>query len=240
MFLKKIFIGSLSVILCSIIFCTSYIRDNPHQKASKDTYNNKSLPTIIIDAGHGGEDSGAISAEGVYEKDINLSISITLDKLLRLNGFKTQMIRTEDKSVHTIDFEKSTLRERKVSDIHKRVDIANADKENILISIHQNHFSETKYNGTQIFYSKNNYKSKTLAESIRISVISLIQQNNKRENKESHGIYLLDHTDIPSVIVECGFLSNPQEASLLNQKNYQNDMAYCIFLGILEYCYQNY
>ncbi len=237
--MKNFFILSLSIMLCFFILCISIFPDNTCAKVSND-FDVTSLPTVIIDAGHGGEDSGAISVKGDYEKDINLNISITLEKLLKLNGFKTRMIRTEDKSVHTTDPINSTIRERKVSDIHNRVDIANSDKNNILISIHQNHFTESKYNGTQIFYSKNHYESKNLAETIRLSVTSLVQQDNKRENKEAEGIYLLDHAEVPAIIIECGFLSNPQESELLNQKSYQNNMAYCIFLGILEYCYQNY
>lgn len=237
--LKKIYIISLSAILSIILLCTGFIPEKIYVNAS-ETVSSGKLPTIIIDAGHGGEDSGAISLNGAYEKDINLKIAVTLEKLLRLNGFETKMIRTEDISVHLTDSDTSTLRERKVSDIHNRVDIANADSNNILISIHQNHFSESKYNGTQIFYSKNHYLSENLAETIRKSVTGLMQPDNKRANKESNGVYLLDHTIVPAIIIECGFLSNPQEAEMLNDTAYQNNIAYCIFLGILEYCYQNY
>lgn len=212
--------------------------------ATKSAYTSSQLilksneqPNIIIDAGHGGEDGGASSASGILEKDINLEIALTLEKLLHQSGFNVVMIRNTDCSIH--DESANTTRERKVSDIKNRVEISNSDTDNILISIHQNHFSENQYKGAQIFYSGNNIESVKLAESIKTSVTSLLQPENTRQCKEAENIYLLDNTEVPAVIIECGFLSNPEEADLLAQKDYRNSMAYSIYLGLLEYLYLN-
>lgn len=225
---------SSAFIVCGIIGLTVVGENNFDSKPTSGEI--KSIgPCIILDAGHGGEDSGAVSESGLLEKDVNLDICLTLEKLLKQSGFSTKMIRSEDVSVHTNHGE--TIRERKVSDIHNRTDIANADKNNILVSIHQNHFSQEKYKGTQVFYSKNSLNSSKLAESIRISVTSLLQQENTRECKKSSGVYLLDKVTVPAVIVECGFLSNQEESDLLADSEYRDEMAYSIYLGILEYMY---
>lgn len=237
--LKRIYILVLSVLFCiSIISVSLLVNSNIKVTAVSSGYISNSFPTVVIDAGHGGEDGGAVSELGSLEKDINLDICITLEKLLLQSGFNTKMIRSTDVSVHDEDAE--TTRQRKVSDIHNRVEAANSDSNNILVSVHQNHFSESKYFGTQVFYSKNNANSQILAENIRTAVTSLLQPENTRKSKESTDVYLLDNATVPAVIVECGFLSNPDEAYLLSQEDYRDDMAYSIYLGILEYIYLNY
>ena len=235
--MKKAYITVLSILLCLLIGSILLVSSRYKSSATKvvNAENQTTLPTIIIDAGHGGEDSGALSANGTAEKDVNLDISLTLDKLLKTSGFNTVMIRTDDTSIHNPDA--STTRERTVSDIHNRVNISNSDKNNILISIHQNHFSDSKYSGAQMFYSKNNYNSRNLAECIKGSVTGLLQNSNTRECKESSGVYLLDNVTVPAVIVECGFLSNTQEAELLSTAEYRDNMAYSVYLGIMEYSY---
>ncbi len=188
-------------------------------------------PVVVIDAGHGGEDGGA-SANDVLEKDINLSISLKLRDMLTAAGVEVVMTREEDKSIY--DESAGTTREKKVSDLHNRADIINSSENNILVSIHQNKFEQSKYSGTQIFYSKNNPQSELLAESIRKSVTGLIQPDNKRELKPAESsIYILDTATVPAVIVECGFISNEEEAKLLSDDNYQQKMAFAIFCGIM-------
>lgn len=188
---------------------------------------------VIIDPGHGGEDSGAV-ANSVLEKDINLDISLRLRDMLRASGITVKMTRDSDLSIY--DTSAGTIREKKVSDLKNRVEIANSSKNNILVSIHQNKFEDSKYSGAQMFYSTNNEKSKILAESIRQSVTGLIQQDNKRELKKGDSsIYLLNNSTVPSVIVECGFLSNAEEAKKLSDEEYKNKMAFAIYCGILEY-----
>lgn len=202
-------------------------------KVSVSSENVKSMPTIVIDAGHGGEDGGAVSESGVLEKDINLSIANDTSALFYLLGFDVKQTRKTDIA---LDNGEDTIRKRKVSDMKKRLEIFNSSKENTIISIHQNKFSESKYHGTQIFYSPNNPKSKQLADSIKYSVKGLLQPDNERECKKADsGIYLLKNTNNPAVIVECGFISNGEECKNLLDSQYQKQMAFSITAGFLSY-----
>lgn len=201
---------------------------------AETTENKDSRPVIIIDAGHGGEDGGASSSSGIVEKDINLSISLKVRDLLNSLAFKTVMVRDEDKLIY--DENCKTIREKKVSDIHNRMSIMEANPNSIFLSIHQNHFEQSKYYGAQVFYSKNNEESKLIAEKIQSSVVEKLQNENKREVKPSGTeIYLLYNAKSPAVMVECGFLSNSGEAQLLNDENYQTKMSLAIVDGILNY-----
>lgn len=202
-------------------------------KVSVSSESVKSMPTIVIDAGHGGEDGGAVSDCGVLEKDINLSIANDTSALFYMLGFDVTQTRTTDIA---LDNGEDTIRKRKVSDMKKRLEIFNSSEENTIISIHQNKFSESKYHGTQIFYSPNNPKSKQLADSIKYSVKGLLQPDNERESKKADsGIYLLKNTNNPAVIVECGFISNGEECKNLLDSQYQKQMAYSITAGFLSY-----
>lgn len=202
-------------------------------KVSVSSESVKSMPTIVIDAGHGGEDGGAVSESGMLEKDINLSIANDTSALFYLLGFDVTQTRKNDIA---LDNGEDTIRKRKVSDMKKRLEIFNSSKENTIISIHQNKFSESKYHGTQIFYSPNNPKSKQLADSIKYSVKGLLQPDNERECKKADsGIYLLKNTNNPAVIVECGFISNGEECKNLLDSQYQKQMAYSITAGFLSY-----
>ena len=192
---------------------------------------------VVIDAGHGGEDSGAV-ANSVLEKDINLEIALKLRDMLKASGIEVKMIRESDVSIY--DKASGTIRERKVSDLKNRVKIVNNNKKNILVSIHQNKFEQSKYSGAQMFYSANNDKSQILAEKIRKSITGLIQPENKRELKKGGSdIYLLNKATVPAVIVECGFISNEEEAKNLSNEEYQNKIAFAIYCGILEYKNKN-
>ena len=191
------------------------------------------LPRVILDAGHGGEDGGAVSADGTSEKAINLSIAQKTNDLLRLFGFETQMTRTDD---NDISEEGDTIRERKLSDMKKRLSIFNSSADNTIISIHQNKFSNTTSHGTQVFYSPNNDNGSALAESIHCSVKAQLQPDNERKCKPSDdGIYLLKNTTQPAVIVECGFLSNREECARLADEGYQKQMSFAITTGFLDY-----
>ena len=202
-------------------------------KVSVSSENVKSMPTIVIDAGHGGEDGGAVSESGVLEKDINLSIANDTYALFYLLGFDVKQTRKTDIA---LDNGEDTIRKRKVSDMKKRLEIFNSPEENTIISIHQNKFSESKYHGTQIFYSPNNPKSKQLADSIKYSVKGLLQPDNERECKKADsGIYLLKNTNNPAVIVECGFISNGEECKNLLDSQYQKQIAFSITAGFLSY-----
>ncbi len=190
--------------------------------------------TIILDAGHGGEDGGAVGINGAMEKDINLAIALELEKYLKQNNFEVIMIRDGDYSVG--DQTLATVSERKRSDTKNRLRTIEEAGECIFISIHQNHFTESKYSGAQIFYSGNREESAALAEAIRQNIVSELQPENHRENKLAEkNIYLLYHSQVPSVLVECGFLSNPGEAEKLTTENYQKNMAAAIYNGLIDY-----
>lgn len=227
---KTIYLIILAVLLISfcIVMFSAFSNITAHTSADIDN-----RITVIIDAGHGGEDGGA-EVDGILEKDINLSIADKLADTLRLCGVRVTEIRDEDISVY--DDSAQTLREKKVSDLKHRVEIVNGSENNILVSIHQNKFDNSAYSGAQVFYSSNNDKSRVLAESIRNSVVSLLQNDNTRELKPANSdIYLLDNATVPAVIVECGFLSNDEERAKLLDSGYQSEMAYSIAMGVLEY-----
>lgn len=188
--------------------------------------------TIILDPGHGGEDGGA-TANGIIEKDINLSISNMLVDIFKASGYNVVTTRATDTMTDTYG---ESQRERKVSDMKNRLELYNWNENNIVISIHQNMFTQEKYSGTQIFYSANNSESALLAESLKKSVITYLQPDNTRETKEAtKDIYLLYNATTPSVIVECGFISNAEEAEKLKNIEYQKKLAYSIFTGFMNY-----
>lgn len=224
--LVSLFCSTLTAMLC----LTFTANDEATEVFSNRVYQN----TVIVDAGHGGEDGGAVGIDGTNEKDINLDIALKLEKILSFYGFNVIMTRTQD--VMTCDKGLSTLRERKVSDIHNRFALIEANPDAIFVSVHQNKFDDPNQNGTQVFYSGNNEKSKLLAENIQTAVVSALQPSNKRVVKRSgSGIYLLYHAQAPAVLVECGFISNPDEVKRLNDDSYRMKTAILIADGILKY-----
>lgn len=186
-------------------------------------------PTVIIDAGHGGEDGGAISVTGVRESTLNLEISLRLNDLLHFLGVRTEMIRTEDISVYT---EGDTIAQKKVSDIHNRVAAVNRTPDALLVSIHQNQFSESQYRGAQVFYARG---SQTLAELLQSELAAQVDPRNHRQCKQAQNIYLLEHISCPAVLIECGFLSNPAEEALLRDAAYQKKLACAIACTLASY-----
>lgn len=229
-------IKQLFICLTAIITAVAIVfgLDIYHLKTRAQENEKKELPLIIIDPGHGGEDGGTVSSSGIVEKDINLSICLKIDNLLKLYGFDTLMTRNDDRLIYDSDCK--TTREKKVSDIHNRMSIVEKYPDSIFLSIHQNHFDQSKYCGAQVFYSRNNPESQIIAECIQASVISKLQPENTRLIKPSGTeIYLLYHAKSPAVMVECGFLSNGAEAQLLNDDEYQTKMSAAIVQGILTY-----
>lgn len=194
-------------------------------------------PVIIIDAGHGGEDGGTQSAEGVLEKDINLSISLKLNKILTRYGFETVMIRETDKMIYDEGY--STVRSRKSSDLHNRMKIMEQYPDGIFLSIHQNYFSQSKYSGAQVFYCKSQSGSELLADCIQKSIVSSLQKENTRQIKPcTNDVYLIYNAVSTAVMVECGFLSNAREAERLSDNTYQYEMALAISKGLVNYLEQ--
>ncbi len=185
--------------------------------------------TVIIDPGHGGIDVGTVGIDGSLEKNINLSISLDLYDFLMVSGINTVLTRDGDYEMYRAG------EQRTKSDLYNRMDYINSVPDSILISIHQNHFENEAEWGTQVWYSPNDEISPTLADKILQSVKKNIQPENKRENKVSdNSYYILYKAQKPSIMVECGFVSNENENKRLQDKEYQRDMAYSILVGICE------
>ena len=176
---------------------------------------------IIIDAGHGGEDGGATSCTGKLESSFNLEISLRLDDLLHLLGYDTVMVRTSDVSIYT---KGETIAQKKVSDLKERVRIANSTDHALLISIHQNTFSDSRYGGAQVFYAATD-GSQQLAKELQSAFTTSVNLGGNRKSKKSDGIYLMEHITCTGVLVECGFLSNPQEEANLKDSIYQKKLV---------------
>lgn len=183
---------------------------------------------IVIDAGHGGEDGGATSCSGVLESRLNLEIALRLDALLHLLGYETKMIRTEDVSVYT---EGNTIAAKKVSDLRNRVKIVNETENALLVSIHQNIFADSRYSGAQVFYNAVD-GSKDLAQALQTAFVATINPESNRKIKPSSGVYLMEHIQKPGILVECGFLSCPEEEAKLRTGEYQNQIC-CVIASTL-------
>lgn len=231
----KEFLSVISVLIIfsvSVYFLCGEIKDNIAQTVS--LLNEDDNYTIILDAGHGGEDGGCVAYDDTLEKDVNLAISEDVALFFDIFGIKYVQIRTEDISVG--DNSLKTVKERKTSDILHRYDVVNSYGNSILLSIHQNMYSVEKYKGTQVFYSPNDTASQTLAECIQSSIRTNLQPDNDRKVKASgDSIYLLYKAQRPSVMVECGFFSNMSELEKLKNKTYQCQMAYFITKGLINY-----
>lgn len=184
---------------------------------------------IIIDAGHGGEDGGATSCAGVLESEYNLNIALRLNDLFQLLGYRTKMIRTEDISVYT---KGETLSQKKMSDLKERVRICNETEGAILLSIHQNMFSDSQYSGAQVFYAKSP-GSESLAEKMQNLLVSSLNPGSHRKSKKGNNIYIMERIVCPGVLVECGFLSNPQEEAKLRTEKYQKQIC-CVIVSAVE------
>ena len=233
-YLKKLIYVVLPLIISVLIFiCTLTLR-NPIS-AVKSTKQNANQPIVIIDAGHGGFDGGAVSDDGTVEKDINLSIALYLQEYLSIFNIKTIMIRETDCSVE--DNGLNTIRQKKTSDLHNRMKIMQETVNAIFVSIHQNKFPDGKYSGTQVFYSpKTKDESQVLAQTIQDYIVNTLQKDNKRQIKEcGTSVFLMYNAVKPAVLVECGFLSNYEETQRLKSSEYQKKIAFCIAMGIQNY-----
>jgi N-acetylmuramoyl-L-alanine amidase len=190
-------------------------------------------PLVILDAGHGGEDGGAVGVNGALEKDINLAMVNELASLLRDAGVEVVLTRTGDKLLYGEG--EDIPGERKKNDLKNRLAVAEANPDAIFVSIHMNTFSVAKYSGLQVYYADTE-GSQALASAIQSSVQRDVQQGNRRlPHTASSSIFLLYHAVGTSVLVECGFLSNPEECALLSQKDYQSRLCFSIFCGMMEY-----
>lgn len=220
-----------SVLLIGLSFLPLLSKSDASVSANADFGNEK---LVIVDAGHGGFDGGAVAADGTVEKDINLQIASSLSEMLALNGYSVIMTRTTDTGTED-DFTKP-IQTRKVSDLKNRLALMDRYPNAIFVSIHLNKFTASAAKGAQVFYSKNDPNSYTLGDSIQGNIRSLLQPENERVIKQgTKSTYLLYNAKIPAVIVECGFLSNSEELQKLKDDNYKNQMAFAVFCGINDY-----
>ncbi len=231
MIINKRFLTIMAILLIVVILSFVLTPYGNFVSTSSDEF---VQPTIILDAGHGGFDGGAVASDGTVEKDINLNISKKINEMLKLAGFNVIMTRDSDSATDNTD--SYVISERKKSDLKERLKIINDNPDAIFVSVHLNKYTTSTASGSQVFYSPNNENSSKLGQSIQSSVISLLQKDNTRTIKKgTKSTYLLHNAKIPSVIVECGFLSNSNELKLLKNDDYQSKMAFAIFSGILEY-----
>lgn len=189
--------------------------------------------TIVIDAGHGGVDGGATSCTGVLESQFNLEIALKLNDLMHLLGMNTLMIRTTDCSVYT---KGNSIAQKKVSDLKERVRVVNNTDNAVLLSIHQNHFSDKKYNGAQVFYAKTE-GSQDFAGKLQKTFVEMLNPGSRRQIKKADSVYLMQHINCPAVLIECGFLSNPNEERLLRDNHYQQKICCIIACTLSEYLF---
>lgn len=211
--------------ICTAYFCSRTVTVTAENLSLTDR------TCIIIDAGHGGIDGGATSCSGVMESQLNLEISLRLNDLLHFLGYDTRMIRTTDTSIYT---DGKTIASQKISDLKERVRIVNETHNAILVSIHQNTFSDSRYSGAQVFYGKQKM-SKNLAEATQALLVKSINPGSKRQCKPSDGIYLMQNIEKPGILIECGFLSNAKEDAMLQTSAYQNKIV-CVIASALS-CY---
>ena len=228
---KRITLIVLSVFVSMLVF--TLVNDR------KDIISTVSLPvsgkTVVLDAGHGKPDEGAQSSRGTTEAETNLKIALKLQNLLEQSGCTVILTRSDENAIYDLDAK--TLKEKKISDIHNRVKIGNESSADIFVSIHLNKIPQQQYDGWQTFYNAKSQEGQKLAVSIQNNLNNAIQKENNRIAKSIENIYIIKHVEIPITIVECGFLSNPEEEKKLLEDEYQNRLAWGIYNGIIDYFY---
>ena len=231
---KKRIIFVLSMVFISVfVYFFSINKDQTIETVSLPVTNK----VVIIDAGHGSPDEGAESANGVTEAQTNLKIALKVQNLLEQAGCTVILTRSDENAIYDVD--SKTLRQKKNSDIKNRVKIGNESSADIFVSIHLNKIPQSQYYGWQTFYKQGNEQGKNLATCIQNSLNEAIQKENKRAPLKIDNIYIIKNVEIPTSIIECGFLSNLEEEKLLLQDDYQNKLAWGIYTGIINYFYEN-
>lgn len=214
------------LLICIIIFNREYYK-------VEEIYLPITNKIIGIDPGHGGVDPGAVSKSGLKEDDINLKIALKLKRFIEQSGGIAVLTRDLDKGLYTE--KSSTLRQMKTEDLRNRKALIESADCEVFITIHLNSFTKSKYYGAQTFYSENNIESQRLAYLIQDELKNVLDKENKRVPSKRDDVFLISEMKIPSVLVEAGFLSNDEEAHLLNTSEYQEKIAWSIYVGIMKY-----
>ena len=208
-----------------------------NSEKNKNIIDTVSLPVsgkvVVVDAGHGKPDEGAEVGDGTTEAQTNLKIALKLQNLLEQSGCTVILTRSDENGIYDLD--SKTLKQKKISDIRNRVKIGNESSADIFISIHLNKIPQNQYFGWQTFYNKNSENGQKLAKLIQANLNEAIQKENKRVASKIENIYIINNVEIPTTIVECGFLSNPEEEKLLLEDQYQNKLAWGIYNGIINF-----
>ncbi len=234
----KIILGCILIAIFTFTFQIANQKENSN-KIQEQTAQTTSTPvsgkTVVLDAGHGVPDEGAQSSNGTTEAETNLKITLKIQKLLEQSGCTVILTRSDENAIYDLDA--TTLKQKKISDIHNRVKIGNENSADIFVSIHLNKIPQSQYSGWQCFYKDGNENSNKLAKTIQENLNKSIQKENKRVPMKLDNVYIIKHVEIPISIVECGFLSNPEEEKELLEDSYQNKLAWGIYNGIINYFY---
>ena len=226
-FAGLLFALTLFYLIATMFISMGYKGYEKSRNANAEIFNDV---TVVIDPGHGGIDAGA-SANGLFEKDLNLELSLILSEYLENFGYNFVLTRTEDVMLYDPNIEGS----RKRQDLSNRVKIANNYDQACFVSIHMNKFPQESCKGAQVFYSGKNPQSKILSETLRDNVLLLQPDNNRKTKNGTDSIYLLEKLEVPAVLIECGFLSNYNEAVLLKNDDYKKALSLSIYCGIADY-----
>lgn len=220
----------LELIMAVIVLVGAYFlaKEGAHMVESQKAEEGKIC--IVVDAGHGGIDPGKVGINKAEEKDINLKIAQYLKKMLEADDIEVVMTRTDENGLYS-----ENSNNKKVEDMRKRCEIIEEAKPVFTVSIHQNSYPEESVKGAQVFYYGESVAGKELADTLQASLIAQLDPNNHRQAKANESYYLLKKTSSPTVIVECGFLSNSEEAELLVTKEYQKKVAEAVHSGIVQY-----
>lgn len=232
---KSLFHLLMLVMLCLSVYLFSDTATHVMQteSGSEQKEEQKEKLTIVLDAGHGGRDPGKVGINGALEKDVNLGIALKLKSLLEQNDINVIMIRDDDSGLYS-----ESDSNKKVADMRKRVEIINSSNAVLAVSIHQNSFTQEEIKGAQVFYFDNSDKSKIFGELMQNQLKKTLADGNKRVAKSNDSYYMLKKTKIPIIIIECGYLSNTNEANLLLKDDYQEKLAWAIHLGIFTFLNQ--
>lgn len=221
---KKAELIIMVLLLAGFLFAGWYLSE---QVASDKVEGRKNL--VIVDCGHGGDDPGKVGVNDVLEKDLNLEIGKRVEKKLKKKGYEVIMTREKDE-----DLAEEGSHNKKVQDMKARVALVNESAPGIAISIHQNSYSDASVHGSQVFYYEHSSEGKEAAAIMQEALLA-VDPDNTRQSKSNDTYYFLKRTEVPTIIVECGFLSNPEEAAMLSDEEYQEKLAEAIVSGTEKY-----
>ena len=233
---KKLRYGILGVFVMFLVVAITLTSRNEKTEFIDTVSLPVSGKVVVVDAGHGVPDEGAEVGDGTTEAQTNLKIALKLQNLLEQSGCTVILTRSDENGIYDLD--SKTLKQKKISDIRNRVKIGNESSADIFVSIHLNKIPQEQYDGWQTFYNEKSEQGQKLAKSIQANLNEAIQKENKRVAAKIDNIYIIKKVEIPTTIVECGFLSNPQEKEQLLTDSYQNRLAWGIYNGIIDYFYE--